>query len=346
MKFLKLLCLFLCTFSALAQTKQHSFLDDSASVEVWLNEKKVPALGIGTIKDGEINEITVYGEIKEGVKAPKNTLFNVASLAKPIVSMLTLKLVEMGEWDLDEPLKKYWVDPDVGEHPYTNILSTRHVLSHRTGFRNWRWEYEDKKLAFDFEPGTKHNYSGEGFEYLQKALENKFQKGLDELAKEYIFKPLEMNDTFFNWNTGIDESRFAVWHNSDGENTYPTHKNIRTSAADDLVTTVEDYTKFGIYVLSKIHSDNPLYQEMVKPLYPDEKFKMGLGWEILPDLKQGQKAVLHGGGDVGVRTLIMLLPDTKEGLIIFSNGDNGSQLNKVLIERHLSLGIEIMASEQ
>lgn len=53
---------------------------------------------------------------------------------------------------------------------------------------------------------------------------------------------------------------------------------------------------------------------------------MGLGWEILPDHKNGQDAILHTGGYYGVNTIIILLPDTGEGLVIFTNGDNGKPL--------------------
>jgi CubicO group peptidase (beta-lactamase class C family) len=55
------------------------------------------------------------------------------------------------------------------------------------------------KLSFLFEPGTKYSYS-EGFEYLRKALENKFHKTLQQLADELIFEPLEMNDTRYVWD--------------------------------------------------------------------------------------------------------------------------------------------------
>lgn len=48
--------------------------------------------------------------------------------------MLTLRLVSSGEWNLDEPLANYWVDPDVASDPRHKLLTTRHVLSHRTGF--------------------------------------------------------------------------------------------------------------------------------------------------------------------------------------------------------------------
>ena len=153
----------------------------------------------------------MYGEIKPGVKAPYNTIFNVASLTKPVTSMVTLKLVSMGDWDLDNPLHRYWIDPDIKPDPRHLKLTTRHVLMHTTGFKNWRRMEADGKLKINFDPGTQYQYSGEVFQYLKRALENKFNKSLDELAKSILFSPLKMSDTRFIWDEKMNESRFALW---------------------------------------------------------------------------------------------------------------------------------------
>ena len=115
-------------------------------------------------------------------------------MTKPIVAMVTLKLVENEQWNLDEPLANYWIDPDVAEDPRHTKLTTRHVLSHQTGFPNWRNDRTPKKLAFEFDPGTKYQYSGEGFEYLKKALEKKFNKSIVKIADSVLFKPFGLED--------------------------------------------------------------------------------------------------------------------------------------------------------
>jgi CubicO group peptidase (beta-lactamase class C family) len=109
--------------------------------------------------------------------------------------MVTLTLVNSGSWQLDAPVARYFTDRDVVEDARSKQLTTRHILTHQAGFPNWRSELPGKKLAFQFEPGTKHQYSGEGFEYLRHALENKFKRALSELADSIIFKPLGMSST-------------------------------------------------------------------------------------------------------------------------------------------------------
>jgi len=197
-------------------TYPSSIFDNDTEIEKWLILNKVPTLGIGVIKDGKLQQVKAFGKIKEGTTAPYNTIFNVASLTKPITAMVALKLVSLGKWNLDEPIYKYWTDPDVSNDKNCKILTTRHILSHQTGFANWRGNNKDGKLHFEFLPGTKYQYSGEGFEYLRKSLEAKFHKSINQLASELIFDPLQMTDTKYFWDDKTDLSRYAVGYDEKG----------------------------------------------------------------------------------------------------------------------------------
>jgi len=344
---MKLWSLFLFLFSvstSFAQQIYSSIFDNAMAVEAWLKELKVPALGIGIIRDGKLREITVYGELKKGEPAPYNAIFNVASLTKPVVAMLTLKLVSNGQWQLDEPLAKYWTDPDVANDPRSKKLTTRHVLSHQTGFTNWRWNNPSKKLEFFFEPGTKFQYSGEGLEYLRKAIERKFKMPIDKLVDSLVLKPLKMRDTWMGWNAAIDESRFAFWHDKDGNNAYNDHKSTHVNAADDLTTTIEDYGKFCVAVLNGFGLKQDVLSEMMKPQSTiRERDFMGLGWELITELgEQKESVILHSGSDRGVNTLAILAPATKSGLIIFTNSDVGYTTYDKLIPELLPVGKELI----
>jgi CubicO group peptidase (beta-lactamase class C family) len=330
--------------SMAAEEQRKTFFEDPEVIAQWMAENHVPALGIGIIRDGKLRQVKVYGELRNGEPAPYNTIFNVASLTKPVVTMLTLKLVSSGQWKLDEPLASYWVDPDVAADPTHAKLTTRHVLSHQTGFPNWRWMDESKKLRFQFEPGTKVQYSGEGFEYLRKALEKKFGKSLAELSQIHVFTPLGMADTQHAWDARTDESRFARWHDKDGKEAYPDYKTTRANAADDLLTTVEDYGNFAVAVLHGTGLSEALFQEMVKPqaVLKENRLAMGLGWELHQNLGDGEYALIHSGSDDGVRAVVMLLPKSGQGLVVMMNGDNGHQLYERLVLESLDRGKEIM----
>lgn len=75
---------------------------------------------------------------------------------------------------------------------------------------------------------------------------------------------------------------------------------------------------------------------MIRPQVPSPDGKnlfFGLGWMIMPDLSNGEYALIHTGSDPGVKTVVVLLPRSQRGLIVFTNGDNGIQVwTKVLAE--------------
>ncbi|NOU45662.1 MAG: class A beta-lactamase-related serine hydrolase [Bacteroidales bacterium] len=298
---------------------------DKIETERWLKQKHIPALGIGFIKDGKIEQISVFGELQTNKAAPINTIWNVASMTKPITGIVALKLINAGKWDLDEPIYNYYTDPDIATDPRSKLVTTRMILSHQTGFPNWRGNNKDGKLSFEFDPGTKYQYSGEGYEYLRKALENKFKKSLEQLASELIFKPLKMKDTKFIWDDKTDSTRFAKWHNEKGE-LYETQKNTTANAADNLLTTVEDYSGFLVHILNGAGLSDKLYKEMITNQVRINDYKhWGLGWWVDENINENKDfALVHGGDDIGVHTIAFIVPNTKKALLIFTNCDNGT----------------------
>lgn len=298
------------------------------SVDAWLVRKQVPALGIAYISGNKIGHLEVYGQLEPGKKAPKNTLWNVASLTKPITALVVLKLVDARQWELDEPLVHYHVDPEVAHNPRLKAITTRMVLSHKSGFPNWRGNNPDGKLSIDFEPGSSYQYSGEGYEYLRKALEAKFHVSLEQLADSLIFSPLKMHDTHFTWPHPAAVHRFARWHNTSSGTLYPLDTNHTVNAADNLITTVEDYAKFLRYVLQGAGLSDSLYAQMIaleNPIHGDKHF--GLGWWIDKNINaHHEDALVHGGDDIGVHTIVFVLPKSQQALLIFTNSDNGTDV--------------------
>ena len=311
-----------------------NLFDNDQETEKWLKENNVPTLGIGIIANGKLKQVKVFGELKHDNPAPFNTIWNVASLTKPITAIVALKLVSQGKWNLDEPLDNYWIDPDIAKDPNHKLLTTRIVLSHQTGFPNWRSFNESKKLDFKFNPGTQYQYSGEGFEYLRRALEKKFHKTLDQLASELIFEPLKMTDSQLIWNDKIDLSRYAVNYDKNG-NAYQPTKNKSANAADDLLTTVEDYSQFLCSVMNSEGLSKKVFDDMISHQVQTKKNKyFGLGFEIY-DLGNENYALSHGGADQGVQTICILLPKTKQGLVIFTNVDDGYKIYENIVVHYL-----------
>jgi CubicO group peptidase (beta-lactamase class C family) len=305
------------------------------SLKAWMQLYHVPAVGIGIIENGKIKSIEVYGNIRPNVKGPINTIWNIASMTKPVTALTALKLADKGLLNIDEPLSDWYVNPDIKDNAWTKELTTRIMLSHQSGFLNWPRMEPDKKLKFHFEPGHGWHYSGMGYEYLRIALENKFHKSLQQLAQEEVFGPLDMKNTHLGWTDGIDSNRFAWGYDTLGVQQTFLYKQV--NAADWMLTTVADYCKFALYVMKGGGLSSNMYREMTRiqahfdTTAARKNDGMGLGWQVILGLNNGEFALTHDGNDPGIATTGLLLPKSGRGIIIFTNGDLGDKLySKIL----------------
>jgi CubicO group peptidase (beta-lactamase class C family) len=175
-----------------------------------------------------------------GVEA--GTVFEAASLTKPVVAHVALQLVEAGKLDLDRPLAAYLgkgVEPEVEGDARYGKITARRVLSHTTGFPNWR---RQDPLRIDFEPGEKFSYSGEGFVLLAKVLEKVTGQPLEALVQARLFQPLQMSASSLVWRESYDHGA-TVGHDEFGEER-DKFKPEAPNAAASLHTTAEDYARF------------------------------------------------------------------------------------------------------
>ena len=336
---MKIICLIICPFLSIgltsirAQNPGKMSTVPADSIYSWLKSNHVPAVAIGIIEDNKIKSIKCYGEIRPGVPASAGTLWNVASLTKPVTAMTVMSLVNKGQFSLDEPVSDYYIDPDIKDDPYTSKLTAWIMLSHQTGFKNWPYMEPDNKLHFHFEPGNGLGYSGAGYEYLRKTVERKLGQPWSDIAKMALLIPAGMKQTQFGWSDQLDSTRFAGAF--DGKGTLYPDKYREANAADWLVTTMGDYCRFGLYVINGAGVSKKLFDELssIKVHFegqPDAG--MGLGWEVIRDLPNGEYALTHNGSDKGVATIVLLLPRSKRGIVIFTNGDDGYTVIKRILK--------------
>ena len=352
--------------NATAQNPPMSRFDAEAKVDLrfqeklslWMVQQGVPTVGIALIEGGKLKEAKVFGALGNGVPAPVDTLFDVCSLAKPIAAIVALKLVSVGKWSLDEPLCHDWIDPDVKDDPRLQKLTTRLVLSHQTGFPNWRQTMPSGKLAFEFEPGAQFQYSGEGFVYMKRAMERKLGQPWKAIVDACLFSPLGLKQTRVVWDDTLDRSKFATPHEGAGHPLTPEFEreigvtpHLATpcddieyyfSPAGSLITTIGDYGKFGVAVLKGTGLSEDVFNEMVTPQVAlFETGSYGLGWVLVKGLSTGEYALVHFGDDAGLRTFVVLLPQSKRGVVVLTNGDNGGEIYKKVIVQSLDIGKEL-----
>lgn len=307
-------------------------LDEAAPQ--WLSDADVPSVGVAYIEDGRLQWDAVYGEQGPGVPATDQTLYNIASMTKPITAEIVVRLVSQGVIELDEPMSAYWVDPDIADNPWHELLTPEFALRHQTGFTNWRYETDDV-LTFKFEPGTATSYSGEGYDYVARFVEKKTETPLETLADELVFSPIGMKETIFTTKDWI-AGRLALPKGPDGE-FGETQLADTWSAADNVHTTPAQYARFIVDVMNNggvspeiaskryVIVDNVLAQGC--PLAPENcpvAVGMGLGWEVFE--YQNETVIMHGGKDVGETTIGYFVPDRGVGVVIFTNGANGAKV--------------------
>src|SRR5688572_2930097 len=186
-----------------------------AEVPALLGKYRIASVSLALIVEGRVVLERGYGEQSAGVSATPATLFNLASLTKPVTAEVLLRLIAARQLSLDEPMSSHWVDPDVASDARHEQLTLRIAMSHQTGLPNWRGHSPDGKLAFAFAPGSAYGYSGEGYDYAARFAERKLGRNFEALAQEQVFTPLRMTSTSFSSREWL-QGRLAVPFDTDG----------------------------------------------------------------------------------------------------------------------------------
>lgn len=337
-------CLALLASPAHAATPDGAQLQKLIDPDVphWLTERRIPSVSIAHVEDGQIAFAQAYGFQSAGVPATTASLYNVASLTKPISAEVILRLASKGDLSLDAPMYHYWVDPDIAKDERHKLLTPRISLSHRTGFANWRRE-TNGVLAFKRNPGATFGYSGEGYEYVARYAEKKSGKGFEALAQELVFGPIGMKDTAYTYRPWF-EGRVAVATAADAS-PVRLHYGRAYVASDDLHATASDYARFMISLMKhegisdEIAKDRERVQlsrraEMCPQAKSDtcpRDVGPGLGWEVFEFANE--RFLFHTGKDNGVFTLAYFSPSTRSGTVILTNGDEGAQIVLPVLDR-------------
>jgi CubicO group peptidase (beta-lactamase class C family) len=237
-----------------------------------LEKADVPGLSVSLIRDGELVWIGAFGVMNAETKKPVNneTVFEAASLSKPVFAYAILKLVDEGKLNLDTPLNKYLGNNyDVVNDDRINLITARRVLSHTSGFPNWRDNDGTKTLLIHFTPGEKFSYSGEGIVYLSKVAEKITGMAFEDFMQKYALQPLGMTASSYIWQDRFDALK-AYRHDMigklSGRNQPPGgHAGAvpeQGNAAASLCTTAGDYAKFVITMLSGTGLKKETWEQM------------------------------------------------------------------------------------
>ncbi len=308
--------------------------DRKASLVQLIEKAAIPGLQLVYFDKDSINHYAV-GVLSTKTKIPveKTTIFQAASLSKPITAYIALKLVDAGILHLDKPLLDYCEYTRLAGVIHADKITARHVLSHTSGLPNWG----GSPLKLYFIPGTAWRYSGEGYSFLSYVIEHLTKKPFHQLAEELVFGPLQMYASGFTWLPSF-KKRLSDGHNELGE-AFISWRPKKSNAAASLFTTASDYTRFMqalIYGNGLSETSRNLLLSIQSPArgnttdkHSEAFIKWGLGIGLQQDTKK--KAFWHWGDNGVFRAFMMAYPSREIGLVYLTNSENGlSIVNDIL----------------
>jgi CubicO group peptidase (beta-lactamase class C family) len=306
-----------------------------------MDSLNIKGLSIAVINDAKVvyHRTLGFSDIDSQKKVDEHTLFEAASLSKPVFAYFVMKMVENGVLDLDTPLYKYLPCPDIEQDDRYKLITARIVLNHTSGFPNWRSNNPDGKLNITFTPGTKYSYSGEGYVYLAKVithLTSRDLSNLDSLFQQEISMPLNLNHAHFGMSDYVAKHLASGY---DGNKTVSDRSWDRTlfNPACGLHTEAMSYANFLIAIMQdkglKKESINEMLKEQVQ--LPDDandrKFNGITEWSLGFGRKPSIYGInyMHGGNNSGYTSTFMFNKDNKFGYVFFTNFSQHNWLNEL-----------------
>jgi len=298
--------------------------------------------------------------------ASRNSVFQGASLSKPVFAYIVLRMADRGEIDLDRPLYLYTGIERFKNKMWARLLTARMVLSHKSGLSNWATspsseEWPTSDIDFKFRPDSCFRYSGEAYAFLQRAVEKIAGKTLQEIAEAEVFKPLGMHHTSYEWESEYDTMAVCGF-NKEGENSGQ-GKHPRANSAYTIRTTAEDYSRFLSALASgkglKPKTHKAQFLPVVQAFRNENKKRecedyifwgLGVGIEKHPELGN---IIFHWGDNGNFKALFVVIPRRfghhSSQLVYFTNSASGhdiiDRITRVFFNNKESLRIDKWVNE-
>ena len=312
-------------------------------------ESHTPGVAVALIENGTVVYTHAFGQAAADRPLHRDTIMYGASITKAVFSSYVMMLVDEGKLTLDapiasllpKPLPEYDKYKDLADDPRWAKITPRMLLTHSSGFANFRFLEPDGKLHIHFEPGARYAYSGEGINLLQFAIETGLGVSVGAELKRRIFDPLGMTRTSLTWRPDFAPD-FADGMNADGR-WLPHDQRGSVRAAGSMDTTVDDLSMWVAAVVGGRLLSPKARAEMLRgqlalagahqfPTFPEgpnadrDRFHAmaALGW-IAFEGPQG-KGFYKGGHDDQTDNALVCLEAGRRCLLILTNSGVGARM--------------------
>ena len=321
-----------------------------------MREYGVSAVSIAVIHDNRVRWTAAIGtrSATSTDSITTETLFQAASISKPVVATAVMRLVERGSMSLEDranDLLRSWKIPD-NKFTEASPVLLRHLLSHTAGATNGSVGiYQPGSpvptlaqaldglppsnrpaVRIDFVPGSDYRYAGGGYSIIQQILIDRTGRSFPELMRELVLDPLGMSKSCFCQPLPPDfEARAAVGHDASGAPIAGRWWTLPEMAAGGLWTTAPDLARFVIAINTAWSSGVPgfMQRETARRMLTPIRSAWSLGFNV--DTVAGVVRVSHTGSNNGYRSLFVAYPSREDGMIILTNGDGGAALRDEIL---------------
>lgn len=331
----------------------------------------VPCLALATVDSASVFPRTVGRACVDPRRgAADATVFEAASLGKPLFAYAVLRLVDAGKLELDHPLFDYLPVPEA-DNSRMRRVTARHVLTHTSGLPNWRREPGPLEPAT--EPGDAYAYSGEGYFFLQRVVEHLAGRPIARLLREEVLDPLGMSESSWVWRpdfdtrmaVGYDEAgkpaevyaavgrRAAViarewgkpiedWRYEDAVRTVPLINPewpvlpvyMVPNVAASLLTTARDYARFLLHVVGQASAGLALGAATREAMTtPQVRINSALAWGLGWGIQEDEygRTLWHWGANNGFRNFVVADPPNGRAIVVLTNSGNGPRVYERVI---------------
>jgi CubicO group peptidase (beta-lactamase class C family) len=321
------------------------------SIQERMTLYRVPGVSVAVLEGGRIAWAKGYGvtDVDTGEPVTPQTLFQAASISKPVAATAALRLVEEGLLELDAPVNDYlkrWKIPEndfTREHPVT----LKHLLTHTAGltvhgFPGYALTDEipttlevldgagpanTPPIRVDTIPGSIWRYSGGGYTIMQLLLEDVAGMPFPQLLREKVLDPVGM--TLSSYEQPLPPERAvhaASSHLSDGTGGDGRWHIYPEMAAAGLWTNPTELAKLAMELQASYHGETGrvLSPEMTRAMFTATMGGWGLGFGVQGD--DDEARFTHGGSNYGFKAQFIAFMDGGRGVFVMTNGDQGSAL--------------------
>ncbi|MCB2220614.1 MAG: beta-lactamase family protein [Bacteroidetes bacterium] len=338
--------------------EQVKFLGESealSSITNKMSEYHIPSLSLAVINQGKIEWADIYRNVNfpEAQHLNCSSIFQAASLSKPVTFLGALRMHAAGKIDLDKNIQEYLGDYVLprGKQTAENPVTFRNIFSHTSGITPGGYQGYARNLPMPSDldilmgsagvnspavevlepPNETLAYSGGGYTLAELALEDIFNDDFPNIMQKWILEPAGMNHSEFTQPLPVADSMLAAkGHTQSGAVVEGGWRNYPEQAAAGLWSNAVDLAKFLIEIYKAYHGDSSIFSKSdIKSIIRDERD--GSVYGFLLDRSGDDISITHYGGNAGYRTGMTISLKSGNGLVYLINSDNGEALGNELL---------------